>query len=122
MMSPPNQRRANPRVALEVSVTLESDDNFYAGIANDVSEGGVFVATYQPPPVGATVDLTLILPDSAEQFACSGVVRWIRDLHPASCDAPNGCGIQWTEMPAGAIAAIRRFVSLRDTMLFEDAA
>jgi uncharacterized protein (TIGR02266 family) len=115
------QRRAHPRVALEVAVTLESDHNFYAGVVDDVSEGGVFIATHAPPPVGATVDLALTLGDGAAPFPCSGVVRWIRDYYPESPDAPNGCGVQWLSLSTAALDAIREFVAARSTLLYEAA-
>ncbi|HZS40448.1 MAG TPA: TIGR02266 family protein [Polyangia bacterium] len=120
-MGQPLRRREHQRVALEVEVTLESDHNFYAGVVDDVSEGGVFVATHVPPPVGAAIDLLLTLPGRPQPFACSGVVRWIRDLYPESPDAPNGCGIQWSALSTQALAAIRAFVASRSTLLYEAA-
>ncbi len=114
-------QRAHRRAHLEVAVNLESEDNFYAGIAGDVSEGGIFVATFNPPPVGATVELTLSLPDFPAGFPVRGVVRWIRDLSACRDGSPAGCGIQFTEIGADALAEVSRFVASRDTILFEAA-
>jgi uncharacterized protein (TIGR02266 family) len=112
------QRRVHERVPIEVEVTLESENNFYAGIAGNVSEGGVFVATYTPPPRGAHVELQLKLNDHV--FGLHGVVCWTRDVSMGSAEAPAGCGIRFLDLPPDALAAISAFVNRRDTILFDD--
>jgi uncharacterized protein (TIGR02266 family) len=109
--------RQHRRVDLHVEITLESESNFYAGVSNNVSEGGVFVATHAAPPVGATVTLSLSLPGTG-RFALAGVVRWVREDEVCHGSVP-GCGIQWTELPPDARMAIERFVRSRDTELYD---
>jgi uncharacterized protein (TIGR02266 family) len=116
-----SHRRAHERALLEVEVTLESENNFYAGITNDVSEGGVFVATVVPLPVGASVALTLRLGGEGPSWDVTGEVRWIRELEAACEGYPPGCGIRWRFIPDEALAAIRAFVAERDTILFDAA-
>ena len=111
------QRRAT-RVPLEVEVTLESDHNFFAGVANNVSEGGIFVATLNPPPVGSEVGFELLL--GGERFLVVGVVRWVRDERAASNGAPAGCGVKWGHLEEGALDAIHRFLDVRQTDFFEE--
>ena len=38
--------RAAERFDLEVKVDLESDHNFYTGLTQNISSGGVFIATH----------------------------------------------------------------------------
>ena len=111
------QLRQHRRVDLHVEITLESDSNFYAGVANNVSEGGVFVATFAAPPVGAKVTLSLGLPGT-RRFSIPGRVRWVRDDEVCRGSVP-GCGIQWLELPADARVAIEDFVRSRDTELYD---
>ena len=112
--------RQHQRVALELEVSMSSENNFYAGITDNISEGGIFVATYTPPARGTEVEMTLNLPGSAP-FTLKGIVRWIRDVDQAALgdDTPAGCGIQWIDIPAGAVAAITKFIAARDTMLVD---
>ena len=58
------ERRILPRWELRAGVSLESDDNLYAGISCDVSAGGIFVATHAPPPVGSDVKVHVTMPAS----------------------------------------------------------
>ena len=111
------QRRA-ARVPLEVEVTLESDHNFFTGVANNLSEGGIFVATPNPPPVGSELGFELLL--GGERFLVMGVVRWVRDERAASAGAPAGCGVKWVHLEDGALDAIQRFVDIRETDFYEE--
>lgn len=111
--------RSHTRVPLEIEVTMASENNFWAGLTDNLSEGGVFVATHVPPACGTEVEMTLILP-RGRTFAVRGVVRWIRS-YEASCEGmPPGCGIQWTTLPDGAYEAITSIVNRRGTLLYDD--
>ncbi len=112
-------RRIHARVPLQVAVSLASDHNFYTGITNDISEGGLFVATYMPPPRGTFVDVELTLPYSDQPFRVTGIVRWIRELD-ACCDGmPPGCGIEWLDVEPAVMVVIGQFITERDTLLYE---
>ena len=45
------ERRSAPRAPLEVHIDLHTDSQFFAGFSQDLSDGGLFVATYSPAPV-----------------------------------------------------------------------
>jgi uncharacterized protein (TIGR02266 family) len=112
------EQRQAPRVPLQVEVTLESEHNFFSGIANNVSEGGIFVATTSPPPVGSEVGFELVL--GGERFLVMGVVRWVRGESAASSGAPAGCGVKWVHLEDGALEAILHFIDVRQTDLYEE--
>jgi uncharacterized protein (TIGR02266 family) len=107
-----------PRVPLEVVVTLESDHNFFSGVANNLSEGGIFIATAHPPQIGSEVGFELVL--GGERFLVMGVVRWVRDERAASSGAPAGCGVKWVNLEEGTLAAIQHFVEVRETDFYEE--
>jgi uncharacterized protein (TIGR02266 family) len=113
--------RQHQRVAVEIEVSMSSENNFYAGITNNVSEGGVFIATYTPPAKGSVVDIQLKLPNTPEMFPVRGVVMWIRDIDAADIGdgTPPGVGLRWTEISPQALQAITKFVASRDTMLVD---
>jgi uncharacterized protein (TIGR02266 family) len=111
--------RVHARAILEIEVTLESDHNFWTGITHDISEGGIFLATYASPPRGTEVSLELRLPDVDAPFALHGVVLWVREAAAAGEGAPAGCGLRWTGLSEEARHAIARFVAERETIYFD---
>jgi len=116
-----SDQRAHVRAPLELEIDLESDHNFYSGLTSDISEGGIFVGTHMLPAIGEELEMSLKLPGHAEAFTIRGTVRWLRELRVSSDDAPQGFGMQWKELSSEAAAAIRTFVSMRDTIYYEAA-
>ena len=58
--------RSSPRICIHANVTAQSQDNFFSGIAENISEGGVFVSSYSPPQVGERVRLKLSVDGTGE--------------------------------------------------------
>jgi uncharacterized protein (TIGR02266 family) len=118
----PSEKRDHVRVPLVLEVSLYSESCFYAGVTRDLGQGGIFVATDNPPVKGTVVRLTLHLPGRACTFPIEGEVAWIR--HPwATCEgAPAGCGIKWRRLSEAAAQAIAEFVfaEARDLLLYEE--
>ena len=72
------EKRRAPRAELSIEVGIDDHTNFYVGFSENISTGGVFIATYRLLPVGAEVALTFVLPDEFPVFV-HGRVRWTRD-------------------------------------------
>ena len=115
------ENRVYDRRKMEAEVSLYSDDNFYAGITGDISEGGVFVVTYTPPPLGTVVDLDVLLP-TGHRLVGQGEVRWVRDISAARDGIAPGCGVRFVGLGEADIVAIRDFVTARETIYMDDEA
>jgi uncharacterized protein (TIGR02266 family) len=111
-------RREHSRFAVDLDVTVGSDHNFYAGFAENLSAGGVFIATHKLKAVGSKIELTINLPDDV-QLRLIGEVRWIRVFNERS-DTPPGMGVKFATVGADEVAAIQRFLSRRDPLFFDD--
>lgn len=98
-------RKQGERAFLEVDIGLMSDSYFYAGLSQDVSRGGLFVATYQLKPPGTRIALYFVLPDG-HAVSADGIVRWTRD---AGDDLPPGMGIAFERIEPRDLAAIGRY-------------
>ncbi|MEC8422582.1 MAG: PilZ domain-containing protein [Myxococcota bacterium] len=100
-------RRRRARIGLQADVSGMSQTNFFAGLSEDISEGGVFVATMSPPPVGDTVHLRITVNgDATRSVVVKGTVRWHRT---DEAGVQTGCGIQFEELsgdPRRAITAL----------------
>jgi Tfp pilus assembly protein PilZ len=102
---------------MSATVSIESEDNLYAGLSYDVTTGGIFVATADTPAVGTRVDVTVTLPD-ASRVQVNGVVRWVRDVDQASDGLPIGCGVEWKGLPLEASRAFVAFAEVREPVLW----
>ena len=110
--------REHSRFTVDLDVTVGSDHNFYAGFAENLSAGGVFIATHKLKPVGSQIDLSINLPDAVTLRAL-GEVRWIRMFNEHS-DTPPGMGVRFLEIDEASVAAIGVFLSRRDPLFFDD--
>jgi uncharacterized protein (TIGR02266 family) len=117
--APESVRREHERFSVDLEVSLGSEHNFYAGLAENLSAGGVFIATHQLQKVGSKIDLSLRMPDSEEAFHLVGEVRWVRVYNEQS-DTPPGLGIRFNELSPEVTAAINRFLGQREPLFFDD--
>jgi uncharacterized protein (TIGR02266 family) len=106
------------RVEVTLVVGIESDSNFYAGFTENVSECGVFVATYAPLAIGSSVAMRILLPEG-ELVQAVGTVRWVRPFAEAS-DGTAGMGIRFDQVSARDTARIQAFTEARAPMFFDD--
>jgi len=115
----PSGRRAHSRYAVDIDVTLASEHNFYAGFAENLSAGGIFIATHLVKPVGSKIEISICLPGIAGSVQGVGEVRWIREYNESSNVSP-GMGIRFVELAPGSLQAIENFIARRDPMFFDD--
>lgn len=112
------ERRRAPRAQLVAGLGLYSESNFYAGFTEDISEGGVFVASYALLPVGSRVSIEVALPGNFE-IQASGVVRWLRYSEGDEDSAPPGMGIQFDAISDDDRELIREFVENREPYFYD---
>lgn len=114
------ENRKFTRVPLEVEVGLHTHTNFYTGFGENVSSGGLFVATYRLLALGTTVELTFTLPDGTP-VRVQAVVRWLRDPHDLEMrEMPPGMGLEFGELASEARVCVDAYVAARDPMFFPD--
>ncbi len=90
----PERRRAE-RADLVVRVDYQTVDELFSEFARNINEGGLFVESEAPHPLGTRVDLQFQLPGSDQPVQVSGsVVR----TSPGSADEPSGMGIVFDEL------------------------
>lgn len=102
--------RQSERQRCEIQIEFTEETHFYAGLTQDISEGGVFIATYHLRPVGMRIDLSFVLPDGVEVHT-TGIVRWLRDgttdgLRP-------GMGVAFTNLKPESLESINRYCRAR---------
>jgi uncharacterized protein (TIGR02266 family) len=117
--APGAEHRRAPRMGVELDVSIGSDHNFYAGFTENMSEGGIFIATHLLKPIGSIVEISIFLPESEKEVRGKGEVRWLREHNEAN-NVPPGMGIRFVELAPGSLDAINEFLRRRDPMFFDD--
>jgi Tfp pilus assembly protein PilZ len=103
---------------IDVELGIHSTSNFYKGLGgNDVIEaGGIFVATYKVPKIGATVNLRVLLPGDYE-FNAIAVVQWTRAAGDVS---DPGFGARFTQITPEGRQLVYRYARNREPMFYDD--
>ncbi len=117
-LSAPKDVRIYRRLSLELEVSLQSDSNFYIGLTENLSNGGIFVATHLVQPIGTGVTLTLRLPTRKTPLTLAGRVRWVREFSDALEAAP-GMGIEFEVITEDEARSIREFIAARTPLFFD---
>jgi uncharacterized protein (TIGR02266 family) len=113
--------RASERFDLEVKVDLESDHNFYTGLTQNISSGGVFIATHHIRKIGDRITLKFSLPGTDQPLAVETEVRWIRENTALQrVEGASGMGVRFINLTPEASAAISSFIEARDSMFYDD--
>lgn len=90
--APALERRRAERTDLVVRVDYQTVDEFFSEFARNINEGGLFVESETPHPLGTRVELQFQLPGSDEPVQVSGsVVR----TSSGSGSEPPGMGIEF---------------------------
>lgn len=109
------ERRHGPRRKLEVEIGLHSDSHFYVGFAEDLSDGGLFVATYEAVPLSSPVRVVFELP-CGTRVSAPGRVAWVRE--PLEGHAP-GVGVAFEALSDEQREAILAFVRERPPLFYD---
>jgi uncharacterized protein (TIGR02266 family) len=119
-----DQRRRHARKPMHVDVTMVSESNFYLGFSRDVSEGGLFIATYDGlRPVGERFPLVFTLPGGQEPIFCLVEVAWLREYREDQdfLHGSPGMGVRFIGLLYEDREAIAGFVESREPLFHPEA-
>ncbi|MBN1655166.1 MAG: PilZ domain-containing protein [Deltaproteobacteria bacterium] len=116
-VSRPVSRAATaPREKLEANIGATTESNFFVGFSGEISEGGVFIATYMTLQIGTSVEVFLTLPGGFEA-TIPGKVLFVRD--PMDMESDPGIGIQFETLSTESRELILRFIRKRPPLFFD---
>ncbi|MGM0578527.1 MAG: TIGR02266 family protein [Myxococcota bacterium] len=113
-------RRRHERRPYEVDVSFESDHNFYTAFTENISSGGLFVATRDIPAIGSRFPLTFTLPTLDRPITVECEVRWQRLEQLDSADSMPGVGVRFLDLGPEEREAVNAFIARRDTLFYDD--
>jgi uncharacterized protein (TIGR02266 family) len=107
------------RLDHKIAITSDSEDNFYTGFSENISEGGVFISTHMLQPIGSEVEFTMTLTPGIKKVKVRGIVRWVREVEE-SAGVTCGMGVQFVGMSEAVEERIQGFLSqIRDPLFFD---
>jgi DNA repair protein RadC len=100
-------RRKSRRADLVVRVDYQTVDELFSDFARNINEGGIFVETATPHPLGTVVDLQFRLPGSDEPVRVKGSVVHVSD---GEGGASPGLGIEFENLDGPTRQQINKLV------------
>ena len=110
------ERRAAPRVLVDLEVDYASEDNYLFAYITDISVTGIFIRTTNPETPGTPLNLRFS-PDDSGPIEIEGEVIWVNPYRPGARDNLHpGMGIRFTSLDAEIrerlLGLMRRFAYL----------
>jgi uncharacterized protein (TIGR02266 family) len=108
-------------VAINVNTVLSmnTDHQFFTGFSENIEEGGIFVATFEPKPVDSPVIVNFKLP-GGHPVTARGVVQWVREYNPMAPEMAPGMGVKFTDLMPSDKRAIEEFAKARAPLFYDD--
>jgi uncharacterized protein (TIGR02266 family) len=103
-----NKRKAT-RLHHEIPVAYRSVGSFLTDWATNISQGGLFINTRNPLPVGTAVRILIQLPGEPHAAAIEARVTRVTDYNNHHNMVP-GMGVEFTDLPTERRAELERFV------------
>ncbi len=105
------ERRGATRAELMVRIEYSTVDEMFSEFTRDINEGGLFIETKKPRPVGTEIALRFALPGGEGVIETTGLV--VRIAEPGRSGLP-GMGVEFDELSVADRVKIDRIVkSLR---------
>ncbi len=104
---------APEKIPLMTAVTVDQGSRLPNATLSmlDLSEGGVFVQTAYPAPVGTHIGVTFSLGDGPEPLRADTVVRWVRQ-GPPEMIPPPGMGLDFVSLDDANLERIRGVIAM----------
>ncbi len=116
--------RTYPRETLVTEVSLKTETNFYVGFSENISEGGLFVSTYNPRPRGERFLVEFSLPACEELLRCMVEVAWVNEYQHGDDMLEDGSvpgmGLRFVGLEQDAREALVGFIETREPLFFPE--
>ncbi len=106
-----HDKRAWWRAEIGLAVNIDAGHVQHAGRIENISFGGLFVASEYVASVGDRVNLRFVLPGRKRPVRVEADVKWIRtDSERKVCPRQSGIGLEFVRLSAKATESVREFL------------
>ncbi len=114
------ERRGEDRVDVQLNITIESESNFFMGFSQNISEGGLFIATHDHKDVGDKLTISFGLPDGQSVIEARCEVCWVREFNPTMPFMTPGMGVRFLDLSPWDHERVQDFCAeLREAMFID---
>jgi len=106
-------------VNVNTVLSMNTDHQFYTGFSEDIQEGGIFVATFEPKPVKSKILVNFKLP-GGRPVTARGTVQFVREYNPMNPEMAPGMGVKFTDLLPEDRKAIESYIQSRAPMFYDD--
>ena len=104
------ERRTSPRADIVVRVNYQNVDSLFSEFARNINDGGLFVETETPQPVGTKVELEFKLPGADQPIKVVGNVVRSVSADQGDSDAAAGMGIEFENLDSDVRQQINEII------------
>lgn len=108
-------------VTLKIKFKSATLDQFIERYAIDVSQGGIFIRTKDPLPVGTTMRFEFQLRDASPLIMGEGTVVWIREHSPNQAGVAPGMGVRFDRITESSQTVLDQILSQKAQRGTDDA-
>jgi type IV pilus assembly protein PilZ len=90
-----DERRGSGRAPIELKVEYRRVNAFFADYTKNISQGGTFIGTTRPLPIGTEFLFSLFVPGMTEPLRLRGKVVWVSPVEGATVANPAGMGTEF---------------------------
>jgi uncharacterized protein (TIGR02266 family) len=116
---PPAPASDTLNVNVNTMLNMSTDHQFYSGFSENIEEGGIFVATFDPKPINSKVIINFQLP-GGRPVTARGTVHFVREYNPTVPDMAPGMGVRFTDLMPRDKEAIEEYLEQRAPMFYDD--
>lgn len=106
-------------VDVDTMLSTGSHHQIYTGFSQDIKDGGIFIATFEPRENGSEVVVNFKLPKD-KNISALGVVHFVREYNPNVPELPPGMGVQFKNLSRANQDAIESFLETRTAMFYDE--
>ena len=100
--------RISTRISAVIRIDYHTTDSFFTDFADNISNGGMFIATTKPLKPGTRLSLEFLLPECDYPIHVKAKVAWSRSV--PSENQKQGIGVQFDDLSASTKDKINTIV------------
>ncbi len=104
------ERRASPRAEIVVRVNYQNVDSLFSEFARNINDGGIFVETDAPQPIGTNVELEFKLPGADRPIEVIGNVVRSVSTDQVGSDGVSGMAIEFENLDSDVRQQINEII------------